>query len=114
MERRRFITALIGGILAAASTAAFAQAPGPRTPDARPRWGQQAEKEFRMGRGLGPKLMTEEEWREHQEKMRRMTPEEREKYRREVHEKMVERAREKGIAMPEPRGPRGRGPAPAR
>jgi hypothetical protein len=42
--------------------------------------------------------MTEEEWKEHQAKMRSMTSREREDYRREVHEKMVERAKDKGIA----------------
>ncbi len=99
MERRQFIAAVTSGALAAA-TAAFAQGPGPKTPDTRPRWGQQAEKEFSLGRGLGPKLMTEEEWKEHQEKMRTMTPDEREKYRREMHQKMQERAKERGVALP--------------
>ena len=60
--------------------------------------------------------MTEEEWKEHQGKMRSLTGEERERYRQEVHDKMVERAKEKGITMPAaPRGPaggpKGRGPS---
>jgi hypothetical protein len=50
--------------------------------------------------------MTEEEWKEHQKKMRSLTGEERERYRQEVHDKMVQRAKEKGITMPAaPRGP---------
>ncbi len=105
MKRRTFIVALTGGALFAATGAAVL-AQGPGTPaDTWPRWGQRAEKEFRMGRGLAPKLMTEQEWKEHQAKMRTMTPEEREKYRQEVHQKMLERAREKGLAMPPSRRP---------
>ena len=107
MERRQVIVVLTGGVLAAA-TAAGAQGPGTTPPATRPRWGQQAEKEFRMGRGLGPQLMTEDEWKEHQEKMRTMTPEQREKYRQEVHQRMLERAKEKGLTVPPaPRGRRG-------
>jgi hypothetical protein len=102
MERRQFIAVFAGGALVAA-TRAFAQGPGTTAPDTRPRWGQQAEKEFRMGRGLAPRLMTEEEWTEHQRKMRTMTPEQREKYRQEVHQKMLERAREQGVTEVPPR-----------
>ena len=93
---------------------ARAQGPGPGSapaPTGRgPRWSQDAEKTFGMGRGLAPKLMTEEEWKEHQAKMRTMTPAERQKYREETHAKMVERAKEKGISMPPgpmPQGPKG-------
>jgi hypothetical protein len=65
-----------------------------------------------MGRGMGPKLMTEDEWKEHHEKMRTMTGAEREAYRNEMHQKMVERAKEKGITLPaEPKGPKGKGPS---
>lgn len=76
-------------------------------------WAEQAEREFGMGRGLGRQLMTEGEWQEHQQKMRTMTSEERARYREEMHERMRERATEKGIAMPDaPRSPRGSGPQP--
>jgi len=52
--------------------------------------------------------MTEEEWKEHQTKMRSLTGEERERYRQEIHDKMAERAKEKGITMPPgPHGPAG-------
>jgi hypothetical protein len=61
---------------------------------------------------MGAKLMTEEEWKEHQQKMRTLTGEERERYRRETHEKMLERAKERGIAMPAAPGPYGRGAGP--
>lgn len=95
MNRRAFLLAM--SAMFATTAGAFAQSPAPPAPPPaqRPRWGQQAEKEFRLGRGLAPRLMTEEEWKEHQAKMRAMTPEERKKYRAEVHEKMLERAKEK-------------------
>ncbi|HEX7785660.1 MAG TPA: hypothetical protein VF653_05520 [Methylomirabilota bacterium] len=106
MDRRAFVSVVIAGMAAIASGAA---AQGGPPSGGRPRWGQDAEKEFGLGRGLGPKLMTEEEWKEHHEKMRTLTGEERERYRRETHEKMRERAKERGIAMPAEPGPHGRG-----
>jgi hypothetical protein len=117
MERRRFVLGVVVALTGVAgfTSAASGQraAPG-RSSDQRPRWGQQAEQEFRLGRGLGPKLMTEEEWKEHHEKLRSLTGEERERYREEVHQKMVERAKEKGIAMPPAaRGPGARRRAPS-
>lgn len=64
-------------------------------------WETRAEKSFGIGHGLGRKLMTEDEWKEHQQKMRTMTSEEKIEYRRKVHEELRERAAEKGIKMPE-------------
>lgn len=107
MRRRAFLATLVGGIFAVRT--AQAQGPGTGPKGHGPHWGQDAEKTFGMGRGMGPKLMTEEEWKEHQAKMRTMTPEERQKYREETHAKMLERAKEKGIAMPP--GPMPGGPA---
>lgn len=111
MNRRAFVSVVAMG-MAALATGAAAQG-GP--PSGRgPRWGQEAEKEFGLGRGLGPKLMTEEEWKEHHAKMQTLTGEERERYRRETHEKMRERAKERGVAMPAepgPQGHRGSGPS---
>jgi hypothetical protein len=89
-------------------------------PPGGPRWGQDVEKEFKIGRGMGTKLMTEEEWKAHHEKMRTLKGEERDRYRREVHEQMRARAKERGITMPAEPGPHGRagrgpgGPPPAR
>ncbi|MCI0484326.1 MAG: hypothetical protein L0Y78_07065 [candidate division NC10 bacterium] len=77
-----------------------------------PPWGQQAEESFRLGPGMGPRLMTEQEWQEHWKKMQSLSPEERQKYREEWHKKMVERARERGITMPETPGPYGPGKGP--
>lgn len=74
---------------------------------ARTNWEEQAEKNLGLGKGLGRQLMTEEEWREHHRKMQSMNAEEREQYRKEVHQKMMERARERGITIPETPGPRG-------
>lgn len=102
MNRRAFVTGVIAGIVGGATAAAAQGGPPSGTG---PRWGQDAEKEFRLGRGTGPKLMTEEEWKEHHAKMRTLTGEERERYRRETHEKMRERAKERGIAMPAEPGP---------
>jgi hypothetical protein len=96
MKRRAFVVVLGTSVLAAVAGAG-AQPPAGR---GRGMWGPEAEKEFRLGRGMGPKLMTEEEWKEHQEKMRTLNPTEREAYRREMHEKMVARAKERGIEMP--------------
>jgi hypothetical protein len=108
MNRRVFVTVVTAGIITLAGRA-FAQGGGPS--GGRPRWGQEAEKEFRLGRGMGPKLMTEEEWKQRHEKMRTLSGEERERYRREMHDKMVQRAKERGMAMPAEPGPHGRGGA---
>ena len=99
MERRVFLALIATSVLATAGVAAGQNA-APRGPG----WGAAAEKEFRMGRGMAPKLMTEEEWKEHQAKMRTLKGPELDAYRREVHDKMVVRAKERGIEMPA-RGP---------
>jgi hypothetical protein len=86
MKRRVLLTTLGGGILAMRT--AWAQGPAPGStpaPEGRgPRWAQDAEKTFGMGRGPRPKLMTEEAWTEHQAKMRAMMPEECQKDREET------------------------------
>lgn len=74
-------------------------------------WEREAEETFRLGRGTGRRLMTQEEWREHQREMKRLNEPERERYREQWHEKMMRRAREKNITMPDtPGSPSGRGP----
>ena len=61
----------------------------------------------------GRQLMTQQERREHREQMRSAKSwEERERLRREHHERMRERARAKGIALPDPPPPRGPSVAP--
>jgi hypothetical protein len=61
-----------------------------------------------QGRAFGWNLMTPEERTEHRAKMRSLeTREEREQYRIEHHEKMKERAKERGITLPDQ--PRNRG-----
>lgn len=82
---------------------------GPSWQLAQGRWDEEAEKSFGLGRGAGRQLMSQEEWQEHRQKMQGMSEEERERYREEWHKKMTERARERGIAMPESPGPRGGG-----
>ena len=61
----------------------------------------------------GRQLMTQQERREHREQMRSAKSwEEREQLRREHHERMRERARAKGIALPDPPPVRSPGVAP--
>ena len=50
-----------------ASSAAAQPGPGA---GAGPRWRADVEKEFSVGRGMVPKLMTEDEWKEHHQQMR--------------------------------------------
>jgi len=58
----------------------------------------------------GWQLMTPDERAEHRAKMRsHKTHEEREAYRMEHHKKMQERARKKGVTLPEMPMPRGKG-----
>lgn len=110
MNRRAFVTLMTAVTIGIATNAA---AQGGPPAGAGPRWGRDVENEFRVGRGMGSKLMTEDEWKEHHQKMRSLSGEELERYRRETHERMRERAKERGIAMPPepgPRGGRGSGP----
>lgn len=106
---RRTLIALLGTSVLAAAGGAAAQSASPRGGG----WGANAEKEFRLGAGMGPRLMTEDEWKEHQAKMQTLKGPERDAYRREMHDKMVARAKERGIDMPAMPGPgarSGRGP----
>jgi hypothetical protein len=106
--RRRFVVGL-AATLSLLAHEGFAQGP-PAGKGPGPRWDQEAEQSFRMRRGMGRQLMTQEEWQEHQKKMRSMTPEERSRYREETHKQMMERAKEKGITIPDTPGPGPRGP----
>ncbi|HSP01468.1 MAG TPA: hypothetical protein VLN90_08415, partial [Thioalkalivibrio sp.] len=75
-------------------------------------FGAQAQEDEVFGR----QLMTQQEIQEHQRQMRNLQGGEREAYRQEHHERMLERAREHGVDLPdEPRGdgsgrPQGAGP----
>ncbi|GAV21212.1 hypothetical protein MMIC_P2192 [Mariprofundus micogutta] len=57
----------------------------------------------------GRELMTEQERSEERQKMRSMNDAEREQYRIEKHERMKERAREQGKAIPDEVGEHGQG-----
>jgi 1,2-phenylacetyl-CoA epoxidase catalytic subunit len=110
--RRNFISAL-AAIFVGAGAGVMTPSSYPTTiaRAAQNNWANEAEQTFHLGRGAGRQLMTQEEWREHQQKMKSMSRSEKEKYRAEWHEKMRERAREKGITLPEtPRPGRGAGP----
>jgi hypothetical protein len=118
--RGAFVAGLAVAGLALGATAGLGQAPpGPQAPAQKQTqqqraqaWDRQAEQSFMLGPGMGRQLMTQEEWAEHQQKMRTMTAQEREQYRQEIHARMQERAKEKGITLPDtPRGPMSGGPA---
>jgi hypothetical protein len=96
----------LGAAVSLVAASGFAQGP-PAGKGPGPRWDQEAEQTFRMRRGMGRQLMTEDEWKEHRDKMRGMTAEERTRYREEMHARMKERAKEKGITVPDTPGPRG-------
>lgn len=57
----------------------------------------------------GRELMTEQERMEHRRQMRNLEGEEREAYRKELHEKMQKRAKEQGKSIPDEPGARGKG-----
>jgi hypothetical protein len=111
-ERRRFVIGLVAAAAPLVTARGFAQGP-PAGKGPGPRWDQDAEQTFRMGRGMGRQLMTEDEWKEHRAKMHGMTAEDRSRYREEMHQRMMERAKEKGLTVPQtpgPHGPKGPGP----
>jgi Spy/CpxP family protein refolding chaperone len=115
MDRRTFMAVVLAGGVAAGS--AWAQGTAtPPAPGAGPgprgrgrRWDQQADGELQLGPGMARQLMTEEEWKEHVEKMRSMPPADRQKYREETHAEMVKRAKDRGITLPPAPGPHGPG-----
>lgn len=63
------------------------------------RWEKLVEKSFGLPKGLGSVLMTLEEWEEEKRIMVEMTPRERQLYKDSVHRRLVEKAKEKGIAL---------------
>ncbi len=103
---------LYGGLIIAAFLALPLSLPFTVGANDEEKWEQQVEESFYLGRGMGRQLMTQEEWLEHREKMRTLSPEECEGYRLEWHKRMMGRARERGITMPETPGPHGRGMGP--
>jgi len=81
---------------------------GPGGPGGGPRGGPGG------GRMYGEQLFSQQERDDYRKRMHEAkTPEERTKIRDEVHATAEARAKEKGITLPEPRGPRGPGPGPA-
>jgi hypothetical protein len=95
------ITAVMVAVLAAATNVtALAQTPAPAQTQAQQRI-------------YGSQLMTAQERNEHQQRMRELkTREEREQFRKEHHAKMQERAKERGITLPDEPPMKGRGAAP--
>lgn len=75
--------------------------------------GQKPVKKQAQERVYGSQLMTQQERAEHRAKMRGLkTREERDAYRLEHHRKMQERAREKGLTLPDEPPARGGGMGP--
>lgn len=62
---------------------------------------QAVEEEMNQDTVYGWQLMTEQERAEYRERMRNMSGEEREEYRLEHHNLMQERARERGVTLPD-------------
>jgi hypothetical protein len=105
MRRRarfRFAGALLA-LLAGPVAAQPAEPPDAGAPD-REQVQERAREELqveRRERVFGRDLMTEEELRQHHETLRSLrTEEERERFRKEHHERMLERARERGVEIP--------------
>ena len=95
MKRRDFLTGFAG-----AAILAWLGGAGPA-------WAE--DDDFVYGR----ELMSSEELAEHRRRMRSLeTEEEREAYRQEHHERMEERARERGVNIPDAPSPRGGGMGP--
>ncbi len=94
-------------LLLAAAVIFLSLAPGSRACDTacplkhESPWDKLVEKSFGLPRGLGLKLMTEEKWDEQKKIMLRMSPQERQEYKNSMHLKLVEAAKEKGIAIPQ-------------
>ena len=98
------------GVIPSASSQTQGQQPPQTQPHNLAQWDREAEETFGLGRGLGHQLMTQEEWQEHHQRMRQMTAQERDQYRKEWHARMQERAKEKGMKLPDSPGPHGMGP----
>ena len=64
-------------------------------------------------RVFGRQLMTQEELQQHRQTMQSLqTPEERQQYRQQHHQRMLERARERGVTLPDEPGKQGKGMGP--
>lgn len=62
---------------------------------------------------FGRQLMTQEELQQHRQTMQGLaTKEERQQYRQQHHQRMLERARERGVTLPEEPGKQGKGMGP--
>ena len=77
------------------------------------RHGRDSARGHGAGHGAGARVMTPEERTALQEKMRNATPEERQQIAATTRAEMQKRAQEKGVTLPEGRGPRTGTPAEA-
>ena len=97
MWQERVVVSLISGLLLAGSGGLSAA-----DPDKAPNPDQTKAQVGKSEPIYGSQLMTRQERIEHRNKMRSMkTAEEREQYRLEHHAKMEQRAREKGVTLPD-------------
>lgn len=104
MLHRRLIMSALVGALSVSLGVSFAAGPG----QAQTQGPAQAQEQV-----FGSQLMTRQERIEYRTRMRAAkTVEEREKLRLEHHERMVERARERGLTLPEQPVPGGAGMGP--
>jgi hypothetical protein len=100
MLKRMLMTAAMGGALVFTGSLAWAA-------DEEPTQQPEAQKQEQV---YGSQLMTRQERAEHRTRMRAAkTAEEREQIRKEHHERMKKRAKERGVTLPDEPPPRGGG-----
>jgi hypothetical protein len=98
--KRHFVSLMTGLLVAGITISAYA----PPTYAAEETQAKQQEQVY------GYELMTEQERAEHRTRMRAFkTEQEREQFRLEHHKKMQERAKERGVTLPDEPMPRGKG-----
>jgi hypothetical protein len=106
MDMKKWLYGLVLGLMlswAMSTGIAAAQ----EQPAAQGGWEQQAEESFYLPQGTGGRLMNQEEWQQHRQKMQSMNAQERDRYRQEWHKRMMQRAHECGVGMPEMPGGHG-------
>ena len=109
---KRPIAGLVAGMLVA-GVALTASVPPAHAADQAQTRDQDQTQTRDQDRIYGYELMTPQERAEHRAKIRSLkTVQEREQYRLEHHKKMQERARERGVTLPDEPLPRGRGAGP--
>ena len=107
MKRTQFVSMLVAAACAVAATGL-----GGNLAQAADQQRERAQEQARE-RIYGSQLMTQQERNEYRLRMRELkTQQEREQFRKEHHERMKERARERGLTLPDEPPARGQGMGP--